>query len=287
MLVSRFPVVVLLAGFLYFEVEARCQPPPVKLTPVEARKNLIGFVPVIRAAGAEPFGVFSWVQVTLIVDRSGQVRSAEPVAMQRLVPPRQEAARALQSSLVPQAVEIAKALKYRPFVQNGIVVEVQYDESVRILPLERLPAMHVPFPQVDDLGSVEFWLKRSRCFGPCPVYELHITGEGVVSYQGEHFEGWREAGVLGELRDRASAQAIQELLESFRKADFFSLDDRYALVASDAPTYTVGIRIGAVTKIVVDYIGDEVGMPQAVTNLEREIDAIADSVKGSGVVPPK
>jgi hypothetical protein len=27
-------------------------------------------------------------------------------------------------------------------------------------------------------------------------------------------------------------------------------------------------------------------MPQAVTNLEREIDAIADSVKSSGVVPP-
>ena len=108
-----------------------------------------------------------------------------------------------------------------------------------------------------------------------------------MSYQGEHFEGWEVPGLLGELKDHASAQAIQGLLESFRQADFFSLDDRYALVASDAPTYTVGIRIGAITKTVVDYIGDEVGMPQAVTNLEREIDAVVDSVKGSGVVPPK
>jgi hypothetical protein len=166
-------------------------------------------------------------------------------------------------------------------------VEVEFDESVRILPPEKLPTIHVPFPQVDDLKSVEFWLKRGRCFGPCPSYQLHITREGVVSYQGEHREGWGEPGLLGELKDRASAQAIQHLLESFRKADFFSLDDRYVVHATDLPEYTVGIRIGEVTKIVVDYSGEEVGMPDAVTKIEEEIDAIADSVKGSGVVRPK
>jgi hypothetical protein len=180
MAASRFPVVVLgflncLVGFLYCEVEARCQPPVVKLTTVEARKNLIDPVPVIRAPGAQPFGVFSSVQVTLTVDRSGQVRAAEPVVRQGPIPPRLEAARALQASLVPQAVEIARALKYRPFVHNGIVVEVQFDEHVRILPLEKLPTTHVAFPNVDDLKSVEFWLKRGRCFGPCPRYEVHIT----------------------------------------------------------------------------------------------------------------
>jgi uncharacterized protein DUF6438 len=278
----RFPVVFLLAGFLYAGAEARCQPPPVKLTTNEAHKNLIDPVPVIRAAGADPSPMFASVQVTLIVDTRGQVRSAEPVARQWPAPPHLEAARALQSSLVPRAVEIARALKYRPFVQNGIAVEVQYDEYVRILPLEKLPTTHVAFPRVDDLKSVEFWLKRDPCFGSCPVYDVHITGEGVVSYRGQPFDG-----LLGELNKRATPQLVQRLLESFQKADFFSLDDRYEVGATDLPTATVGLRIGAVTKIVADYGGDEVGMPEAVTNLEREIDAIADSVKGSGVVRPK
>jgi hypothetical protein len=65
------------------------------------------------------------------------------------------------------------------------------------------------------------------------------------------------------------------------------LDDRYEIRATDLPRYTVGIRIGAVTKTVVDYSGEEVGMPDAVTKIEEEIDAIADSVKSSGVVRSK
>jgi hypothetical protein len=281
-MVSRLVPVLLLAGLLYCEVEARCQAPPVKLTTNEAHKNLIEPVPVIRAPGADPSPMFASVQVTLIVDTSGRVRSAEAVVREAPVPRAWEAAKALQSRLVPRAVEIAKALTYRPFVQNGIAVEVQFDEYVRILPLEKLPTTHVPFPQVDDLKSVEFWLKRDPCFGSCPVYDVHITGEGVMSYRGQPFDG-----LLGELNKRATSQLIQGLLESFRKADFFSLDDRCEVGATDLPTATVGMRIGAVTKIVTDYGGDEVGMPEAVTNLEREIDAIADSVKGSGVVRPK
>jgi hypothetical protein len=287
MLVSRFPIIVLLAGFLYCGIEARCQSPPVKLTPNEAHKNLVEPVPVIRDPDVAPSRGYTSVQVAVVVDRSGQVRSAEPMVSPGPVPRAWEAAKALQLRLIPRAVEIVKALKYRPFLQNGIAVEVQFDESVRILPLEKLPIVHVPFPQVDDLKSVEVWLKRSRCFGPCPAYELDITGEGVVSYQGEHREGWGEPGLVGELKDRASAQAIQHLIESFRQADFFSLDDRYALMATDAPTYTVGIRIGSVTKTVVDYIGDEVGMPQVVTKLEEEIDVIAASVRNSGLARPK
>jgi hypothetical protein len=58
-------------------------------------------------------------------------------------------------------------------------------------------------------------------------------------------------------------------------------------MVTDNPTYTVGIRIGTFTKTVVGCVGDEVGMPQAVTDLEREIDAVVDSVKKSGVVSPK
>jgi uncharacterized protein DUF6438 len=173
----------------------------------EARKNLISPVPVIRAAGSEPGRVFLSIQVKLVVDTSGHVRSAEPLVSPGPVPRMLEAVTALQSHLVPQAVEMARALKYRPFVQNGVAVEVQVDEYVRILPLEKLPTTHVAFPSVDDLKSVEFWLKRDPCFGSCPVYDVYITGEGVVSYRGQPFDGF-----LRELKDRATPQLIQGLL---------------------------------------------------------------------------
>ncbi len=257
---------------------ALCCQAQVRLSTAEARKNLIDPVPVIRVPGSEPFRVFVSVQVTLVVDTNGQVRSAEPVVSSRSVPRFLETVRALQARLVPRAVEMVKALKYRPFVRNGAAVEVQYDEYVRILPLEKVPMTHVPFPSVDDLKSVEFWLSRGVCFGSCPVYEVHITGEGVVSLVGAPYDG-----LLGELNKRASPDAIQALIESFRKADFFSLDDRYQVGATDLSMDRVGIRIDTASKTVIDYGGEEVGMPAVVADLEHAIDVIMYSVKDFGL----
>jgi hypothetical protein len=164
---------------------------------------------------------------------------------------------------------LALGLTYRPFLRRGKPIEVQYDDYVRVLPPERLPSTHVAFPPVDDLKSVEFWLN-----------DLHITGDGMVNYMGAAVQRASPKG-------RVPEASIRALLESFQKADFFSLDDQYLITGHDFPGKTVGIRIGSTTKTVFDYAGQYEGMPHVVAELERQIDAIVDSVKGPGLAHPK
>jgi len=234
----------------------------------EARQNLAGPRLAIRIDESEWRGqrhFFNGVPVTVVIDASGHVRSAQAVG---------------SSKFIPQALAIAKTLEYRPFLRNGAAIEVEVDEYVRVLPLEKVPTKQVPFPKVDDFSSVRFSLERTECFGSCPAYNLQIAGDGLVTYHGNS-----NVDVVGEQTAHLTTEAIRRLLEAFEKADFFSLEDRYETGVTDFPTYTIGIKIGGITKTVVDYAGDEMGMPEAVTRLENEMDAVAGTVKWIGRPP--
>jgi hypothetical protein len=259
---SRFPFVLLLLSPLIWQDRALGQASPLKISLQEARRNLLSLPPAIRVQDLQRRRPFESAQVKLIIDVNGHVRSAE-----------------IQKSSMHDvlALAVASALQYRPFIEDGITSEVEYDEYVRVLPPEKLPATHVRFPKVDDLKSVQFSLLRSSCFGPCPDYELQISGEGVVTYFGK-----RSVAVNGQQSDRITPQAVQELLQAFEKADFFSLEDRYAVGATDLPTYTISIKVGSVSKTITDYSGEQVGMPDAVAALERQMDSIAGTIRWTG-----
>lgn len=152
-------------------------------------------------SGGSAVPSFCISSIRLVVDVKGHVRSAE----------------VRNGSMQDgRALAAARALEYRPFLQDGMATEVEYDEYVRVLPAEKLPTVQVPFPRVDDLRSVQFFLRRGACFGPCPVYDLQISGEGEVAYLGKN-----SVAVEGEQRDRVSRQAVQGLLQSFEKGRFF------------------------------------------------------------------
>jgi hypothetical protein len=72
-----------------------------------------------------------------------------------------------------------------------------------------------------------------------------------------------------------SADVVSEIVEAFRSADYFSLKNKYMWGATDLPTYTTSISIGGKTKEVVDYAGQQVGMPESVSRLEETIDRLS------------
>jgi hypothetical protein len=80
---------------------------------------------------------------------------------------------------------------------------------------------------------------------------------------------------------------MRALLGSFRKADFFSLENKYNIFVTDLQTNILGIRIGSRVKTVEDHGGEYDGMPHSVTELERQIQAIVDSVRSSSLAHPK
>jgi ankyrin repeat protein len=117
-------------------------------------------------------------------------------------------------------------------------------------------------------------LSRTMCYGACAAYQVEIRGDGTVNYKGDEF-----VVVKGEHTDHLPKEAVEELIEAFRKADYFSLQDEYREPITDQPTILTSFAVDQVKKTVTDYAGRRAGMPQSVTDLEETIDRIVNTKK--------
>ena len=136
----------------------------------------------------------------------------------------------------------------------------------------------IPFPDHFDRGQLEMKLVRTRCFGTCPAYSVSVLGNGTVLYCGRD-----KVRTVGAHEAHISPQAVTELLEDFRLAHFLAARSEYVFRVTDLPTYALTLKIGNREKKVVDYGGERVGMPSAITKLEKEFDEVAGTerwVKG-------
>ena len=224
--------------------------PPVQVNPFEVSLHEISSVAFIRVPNPRSF---EDVKFEVRVDLRGRVFEAKAVNG--------------RSELYAQAETVIRLRQYKPFLRMGQPVEVSFDAWVSVLPPEIRPKTGRTFPEVKDWSSVRFGLVRTSCFGSCPAYEVEIRGDGSVLYKGE-----RNVAVLGEHRGTISRQSLERLMTRFREADYFSLDAKYMLNASDGAAYTTSLSINGKTHSVIDYMGLQAGMPMLVDRLERDID---------------
>lgn len=120
-------------------------------------------------------------------------------------------------------------------------------------------------------------LRRTACFGTCPVYSLEIFEDGLVRYLGTEF-----VEVKGEHKSVIPQDAVESLVGSFLRADYFSLQDKYETYKdpkgqvwklSDLPTAYTTLRVGNRKKSVEDYAF----APEILRELELEVDRVANS----------
>ena len=97
-----------------------------------------------------------------------------------------------------------------------------------------------------------------------------VHGDGKIEFHGKSF-----VAIPGDHEARIEPDAAARLLERFRAADFFELKDKYRASVTDNPTYCLELIIGGKEKTVVDYVGNWVGMPESVTELEDAVDETA------------
>jgi len=167
---------------------------------------------------------------------------------------------------------ISQSLLLRIEVEpNGAVTSVKVTEGrISYLFCRRnyRPGGNVPFPTVHDWASVKIALKRTVCLGACPAYDVEIDGNGDVLFTGI-------SPALDERRHHISREALQGLVEVFRKANYFSLDREYRIGATDLPTCITSISIDGRSMPVTDYGGLQVGMPTSIRDVEDAIDEVA------------
>lgn len=186
----------------------------------------------------------------------------------------------LPPGIFDQAEALVKDLHFKPFDRNGHAVPAKFQVDVNLLPLELKPAKHVSFPRVKDWNTLKITLNRTGCFGSCPSYNVEVHGDGTVLYEGNSFVVFD-----GHHRGSVPVDNVLELVKLFEKADYFSLRDEYQTSVTDNPTYTTSIEFDGFHKQVIDYVGLQIGMPMAVSDLEAAIDRLSDSerwTKGNG-----
>jgi ankyrin repeat protein len=233
---------------------------PVSASYEEASAHRLNPVSPIRISKPTRFGIFEEIDLEVIVDSGGNVVSANGTSGPK--------------ELFEIAVSEVEGWKYQPFIRNGKPVPAKFTEGIQVLPEEDLPKTHPPFPKVRDWNSVRITLARTGCLGSCPSYSVEIQGNGSVLYTGRG-----NVVLTGQHRDRISPEAVTELVALFRKTNYLALRDSYQARVTDNPTYTTSLAVDGKTKSVTDYVGEEVGMPHFVKDLEDGIDRIAGTDK--------
>ena len=131
--------------------------------------------------------------------------------------------------------------------------------------------------RTDDLAIT---LKRTACYGTCPVYELTIDAEGNVA-----FEGIKHTKTLGNATGKIGGNEIDRLISEFNSAGFLDLDDNYDQktcpdFATDMSTVVVSLKQNGQTKTVNHNLGcstkgDHKPYPPGLRELENTIDQAA------------
>lgn len=91
--------------------------------------------------------------------------------------------------------------------------------------------------------------------------------DGTVVYKGEHF-----VKTVGESRHRISVKKVNELVDAFEKAGYFSLKDLYYSNITCQPSTITSFELNGRRK----RIENECAGPRKLEWLENKIDRIAD-----------
>ena len=127
-----------------------------------------------------------------------------------------------------------------------------------------------------NLRSVSVTLKRTACYGTCPVYTVAIHGSGLVEYFGE----WH-VDVPGPQMGRIPPGRVKDLLKASENIHFFDLKDKYFETCTDLPTAIISIAVDGKTKQVSNYFGGcEGGKSGPLVDLARLAEQI-DSAAGT------
>lgn len=143
----------------------------------------------------------------------------------------------------------------------------QCSPGLSIAPSSTPDSTHVP--AAADRDSLTITFERLGCFGFCPIYRLQIRGTGEVVYDGKE-----NVAIEGQRTYQLSQQDVSSLIDAFDRANFWSLADRYEGGYTDAASAIITLTQAGTTKAVFHYSASP-DAPQALTDLEQHIDAIA------------
>lgn len=89
-------------------------------------------------------------------------------------------------------------------------------------------------------------MKRTACFGRCPMYKIELYKDGTLRYTGERFI--KDSGVYEKNIGAANAE---KLLDEFRKYRIDTCKEEYSMPIADLPGIYYNYKINGVEKKIV------------------------------------
>lgn len=119
-------------------------------------------------------------------------------------------------------------------------------------------------------GFKTITLKRTMCYGTCPVYDVEISANGEVNYNGEAF-----VEKMGQHRWSIQPDAINALNDAIKKFGYFSIKAKEIttdVTCNPSCITSVLMKDGTYREIDNYYGNDE--YPEKLKQFERKIDKI-------------
>lgn len=86
-------------------------------------------------------------------------------------------------------------------------------------------------------------IKKTICFGACPIYEATIFDDGTVWYDGEEHVKY-----IGHKKFNLSEGDILDIQNAINTSNFFELEDEYDGEVTDLPSTYLTVSINGNTK---------------------------------------
>jgi hypothetical protein len=112
-------------------------------------------------------------------------------------------------------------------------------------------------------------IKRTPCYGRCPIYEAKIYNSGFVVYEGKRF-----VDKEGVFTTRLDSDQLSQISQKASELRFFELNDEYDSPVTDFPTTYTSIKNGNITKLVKNRVGG----PENLKALESFLDEMLNAV---------
>lgn len=115
----------------------------------------------------------------------------------------------------------------------------------------------------------EITLRRTPCYGPCPVDELVLNADGTAQYTGK-----MNAMRIGQYKGTFWKGEFEQLARWIGTQEFFAMPDSYGWGNPDGSDQIISAVRGGQRKTVVNHIGNSV----AVWGMERAIRGVAADI---------
>ncbi|MCD6564319.1 MAG: hypothetical protein J7K53_00090 [Bacteroidales bacterium] len=116
--------------------------------------------------------------------------------------------------------------------------------------------------------DILFSMKKTSCYGPCPVYEMKIYKNGFVKLTAEE-----HLDLKGEFYTKLPGSKVKTLISIFKEAGFFEMEGQYTSIIKDLPTTWIFYSNEGRQKRIKDYDG----APESLKDLEKELSSLLES----------